>query len=217
MILLGLAIAALAAGASPAPAPLTTLIQQHCLDCHDAESHKGGLNLESAAWNLADPTQFNAWVKVYDRVSEGEMPPKKKAQPAPPLREAFLGTLGQELTRIDLQNTSKEGRATQRRLNRYEYENALRELLQTPWLQIRDSLPEDGEASRFNKMGTALDVSHVQMARYLSTADDALRQAMAPQSERPRTETRRYYARDQQSFTGTMKFSVFNTAPERAT
>ena len=78
-----------------------------------------------------------------------------------------------------------EGRATQRRLNRYEYENALRDLLHAPWLQIRDALPEDGEAHRFNKVGDALDVSHVQMARYLAAADYALRQVMATQAERP--------------------------------
>ena len=113
---------------------------------------------------------------------------------------------------------AKEGRATQRRLNRYEYENALRDLLHAPWLQVRDSLPEDGEAHRFNKVGDALDVSHVQMARYLGAADYALRQAMAHARRAARdAKSTRYYARDQRSYTGPMKFSVFNTAPERAT
>src|SRR5678815_3177024 len=112
---------------------------------------------------------------------------------------------------------ASEGRATQRRLNRYEYENALRDLLHAPWLQIRDALPEDGESHRFNKIGDSLDVSHVQMARYLSAADSALRQSMVPFADQPRTTTRRYYARDQRSYTGPMKFNVFNTAPERAT
>src|SRR5205085_7672206 len=80
-----------------------------------------------------------------------------------------------------------------------------------------DSLPEDGEAFRFNKIGDALDVSHVQMARYLNAADYALRQAMAPQATRPATKVTRFYARDQRSYTGPMEFTVFNTAPERAT
>src|SRR6185503_18900026 len=70
---------------------------------------------------------------------------------------------------------------------------------------------------RFYKVGDALDVSHVQMARYLSAADYALRQAMAPYADRPQTKVTRYYARDQRSYTGPMRFSVFNTAPERAT
>ena len=93
----------------------------------------------------------------------------------------------------------------------------LRDLLHAPWLQVRDSLPEDGEAQRFNKIGDALDVSHVQMARYLGAADYALRQALAPQAEPPDSKARRYYARDQRSYTGPMKFNEFNTAPERAT
>src|SRR5206468_12329846 len=82
---------------------------------------------------------------------------------------------------------------------------------------IRDSLPEDGEANRFNKIGDALDVSHVQMARYMAAADYAVRQAMAPQAERPATKITRFYARDQPAFTNLMKYNVFNTEPERAT
>src|SRR5439155_17617298 len=65
--------------------------------------------------------------------------------------------------------------------------------------------------------GDALDVSHVQMARYLAAADYALRQVMAHQISRPEKKTIRYYARDQRSFANKMKFTVFNMSPERAT
>src|SRR5213075_2575279 len=98
-----------------------------------------------------------------------------------------------------------------------EYENTLRDLLGAPWLQIREMLPEDGEAFRFNKVGDALDISHVQMARYLAAADSALRQVVATQVTKPETTTKRYYARDQRSFMNPMKFSFFNSSPERAT
>jgi hypothetical protein len=84
-------------------------------------------------------------------------------------------------------------------------------------LQVRDSLPEDGEVERFNKVGDALDVSHVQMARYLAAADYALHEALAPQAEQPPSNVRRYYAREQRSYAGPMKFSFFNSSPERAT
>jgi len=141
---------------------------------------------------------------------------KKKPRPESTDLENFTGALASSLTAAEKERLS-EGRATQRRLNRYEYENALRDLLKAPWLQIRDSLPEDGEAFRFNKVGDALDVSHVQMARYISAAEYALRQVMAPQAEQPKPKIQRYYTRDQRSFTGPMTFTVFNTAPERAT
>ena len=192
-------------------------VEQYCVECHDAETKKGGLDLTALQYDSANSTNFSIWVLVHDRVANGEMPPKKKARPDSAVAEGFIKALASSLTEAEEARAAKEGRATQRRLNRYEYENALRDLLHAPWLQVRNSLPEDGEAYRFNKIGDALDVSHVQMARYLGAADYALRQAMATQAERPQTKVQRYYARDQRSYTGPMKFSVFNTAPERAT
>jgi hypothetical protein len=194
-----------------------SFLQSHCFECHDAEVKKGGLDLTALKFDLPNPTNFSKWVLVHDRVSNGEMPPKKKARPEATELAAFVQSLSSSLVAAEQARTAREGRATQRRLNRYEYENALRDLLHAPWLQIRDSLPEDGEAYRFNKVGDALDISHVQMARYLGAADYALRQAMATHATRPETKVVRYYARDQRSYTGPMKFSVFNTAPERAT
>ncbi|HMJ89556.1 MAG TPA: DUF1592 domain-containing protein, partial [Candidatus Acidoferrum sp.] len=192
-------------------------MEVHCFECHDADTKKGDLDLTALKFDLTSSTNFAKWLTVHDRVATGEMPPKKKARPAANELDAFTNALATALVDVDEQRIAREGRATQRRLNRYEYENALRDLLQTPWLQVKDSLPEDGESQRFNKVGDSLDVSHVQMARYLHAADYALRQSMATHSTRPETKTVRYYTRDQRSFTGPMKYSVFNTAPERAT
>jgi hypothetical protein len=203
--------------AATLPAGNREFLEKHCFECHDGEVKKGGLDLTALKYDPANATNFSTWVLVHDRVSKGEMPPKKKARPATADLEAFTNALAFSLISAERTHLAKEGRATQRRLNRYEYENALRDLLQAPWLQIRDSLPEDGEAYRFNKVGDALDISHVQMARYLSAADYALRQTMAQYTEKPPTKVQRYYARDQRSYVGPMKFSVFNTAPERAT
>lgn len=197
--------------------PGKEFLEKRCYDCHDSETKKGNLDLTALPFYLDDPKNFALWIKVHDRVREGEMPPKKKAQPEATERDAFLKTLAEPMTAADQAREAKEGRATQRRLNRYEYENTLRDLLHAPWLQIKEMLPEDGEAYRFNKVGEALDISHVQMSRYLAAADYALRQVLASQVARPQTKTTRYYARDQRVFSAKMKFSVFNKSPERAT
>ncbi len=212
-----LAAIALALRAAPPPAPVPAFIEQHCAGCHDDLEKKGELDLTALTFNPTDPKNFARWVKVHDRVVAGEMPPKKKTRPPATELGQFVGALATSLTAAERGTLAAEGRATRRRLNRYEYENAVRDLLQAPWLQVKEWLPEDGEAFRFNKVGEALDVSHVQMARYLSAADYALRQVAAHQVERPETKVARYYAREQRSFVGPMKFSVFNTAPERAT
>jgi len=203
-----------AAMTPPSPEKFLT---KYCIECHDSETKKGGLDLATLKRDHSNPTNFTKWVLVHDRVNAGEMPPKKKARPEAPEQTAFLGVISASLTKSGQARIALQGRATQRRMNRYEYENVLRDLLSVPWLQVRDALPEDGEADRFNKSGSALDMSHVQMARFLQASDFALRQAMAPFATRPPARTRRYYTRDQRSWTGPMKFSVFNTSPERAT
>jgi cytochrome c553 len=197
--------------------PGEAFLEAHCYDCHDAETKKGGLDLTALPFYLDDPKTFTLWVKVHDRTRDGEMPPKKSARPEPAARDAFLKDLSEPMLAAEQARVAKTGRATQRRLNRYEYENTLRDLLRTPWLQIKDMLPEDGEAFRFNKIGDALDISHVQMSRYLGAADYALREVMATQLAKPEKKTVRYYARDQRNFASRMKFSVFNQSPERAT
>ncbi|HLJ57442.1 MAG TPA: DUF1588 domain-containing protein [Chthonomonadaceae bacterium] len=198
-------------------AAIQPFLKQNCLACHSKSSASGGLDLADKPFLPADPANFAAWVKLYDRVDAGEMPPKAAPQPTPAARKAFLAALQQPLAAADEARERREGRAVWRRMNRYEYENTLRDLLDAPWLQIRDMLPEDGVAYRFNKVGEALDVSHVQMSRYLAAADFALREVLANQSVRQPTTVRRYYAYDQRSFAGLAKFSQFNGSPERAT
>lgn len=175
-------------------------LEENCLGCHDADTKKGGLDLSALKFNLGDPRNFAAWTKVHDRVHAGEMPPKSKLSLAE--RATFTKPIAAALMASEQAQSSVSGRAVWRRLNRYEYENTVRDLLQAPWLHLKDMLPEDGEAYRFNKVGEALDVSHVQMARYLSAADYALRAVMATQATQPETVNKRYYTRDERSFTG---------------
>ena len=208
-----------AAAASPAVPPAArAFLKANCYACHSSGSQAGNLDLTTLAANLDDGRTFAQWVKVHDRVKAGEMPPKGAAQPTPAARDAFLMTLlARPMIVSDAARARREGRATQRRMNRYEYENTVRDLLDAPWLQIRDRLPEDGEAFRFNKIGDALDVSYVQVSRYLAAAEYALREAMAQQATRPQTVTKRFYAREQRSFVGPAKFTEFNGSAERAT
>ena len=48
--------------------------------------------------------------------------------------------LASKLTNAERAVIAKNGRAMKRRLNRYEYENTLRDLLDVPWIQIKDRL-----------------------------------------------------------------------------
>src|SRR5262249_28852909 len=73
-----------------------------------------------------------------------------------------------------------------RRLTRVEYENTLRDLLDLPGLPVAGELPADGSAHGFDNNGDALDISHVNLAKYIEAADRALDTAIATPPKAPR-------------------------------
>jgi Protein of unknown function (DUF1592)/Protein of unknown function (DUF1588)/Protein of unknown function (DUF1585)/Protein of unknown function (DUF1587)/Protein of unknown function (DUF1595)/Planctomycete cytochrome C len=193
---------------------------RYCSSCHNDVDKEGGLDLTALTYLPSDAANFTTWVKVHDRVANGEMPPREKKRPKQVELTTFTDGLAATLVASERETIAREGRALRRRMNRSEYENALRDLLHAPWLLVSEQLPEDGEAFRFNKVGTALDVSYVHMVRYMAAADYAMRQTMAVKYVQPPTTTTRYYAREDGAmggFTGQpvrTKFPVLGTQPQ---
>jgi len=173
------------------------------------------LDLRDAGVDLIDIPSRELWVRIHDRVRDGEMPPAGAPRIVSTVKTNFLRSLADRIVAFEEADAATRGRSVLRRLNRYEYENTVRDLLSAPWLMLRDSLPEDGIVRRFNKSGQALDVSHIQMARYMATAEEAMRLTLAASDREQRT--RRYYARDQKRFINRMRYTSFNRHPERAT
>src|SRR5687767_12283879 len=64
-------------------------IQKHCIECHDPDTRKGGLDLTALPFDPATTETFSKWVLVHDRVRSGEMPPPKKARPQTAELESF--------------------------------------------------------------------------------------------------------------------------------
>ncbi|MCX6368537.1 MAG: DUF1592 domain-containing protein [Armatimonadetes bacterium] len=201
----------------PAPS-VQAFLKANCIACHNPKLKEGKLDLTALALRLNDPKVFELWVKVHDRVQLGEMPPPTSTAPKPAVRAAFLKNLAAPMLATETARIKRDGRAVWRRMNRYEYENTVRDLLGAPWLQLKPMLPEDGIAARFNKVGTALDVSHVQMVRYLEAANAALKEVLSQGVARTETTTKRYYAREQRSFAGLVEAGfAYSDATARAT
>ncbi len=173
---------------------------RYCSTCHNDVDKEGGLDLTTLAFTPNDVSNFNTWVKVHDRVQNGEMPPKDKNRPETKATALFLRGLADRIVSFESDQAGKYGRVQRRRLNRAEFENSLRDLFQLPLLRVGDQLPEDGEVAHFNKISKALDVSHVHVARYMSAAQAAMREAMAVELVKPPTTLKRFWARDNLSF-----------------
>ena len=123
-------------------------IQKNCATCHNASTPAARLALTKLAYEPGNPDNFATWVKVHDRVSGGEMPPRVMPRPPADSVAQFVKGLSAALTAYERGVTTERGRAGLRRLNAYEYENAIRDLLNVPWVQIKAKLPQDGEAWR---------------------------------------------------------------------
>jgi mono/diheme cytochrome c family protein len=212
-----LALTPEARGAGPAPPGAAAFIERHCVGCHNPDDRKGHLDLTALPFAAEDPDTLRRWVKVHDRVKAGEMPPGTRRRPDAADRDDFVTGLAAAIDAHERGADARDGRSPRRRLNAYEYENALRDLFGAPWLQVRSRLPEDGEAWHFNKSAEALDASHVLLARCLAAAEYAMRQVLGTQLDRPPMRTVRYYAREQKSmanfapvqFTGAVDKKVF--------
>ena len=81
-----------------APAGLQPLLQKSCMECHDADSKKGELDLTTLKSDLNDAKTFATYVKIHDRVAAGEMPPPKQPQPEPATKAEFITSLKETLT-----------------------------------------------------------------------------------------------------------------------
>lgn len=159
---------------SAALAQPRAFLEKHCYGCHDTESKKGGLDLSSLR-----ESEFARWVKVHDRIEAGEMPPRKKLPVDE--RAAALKSLRDMLVKAE-QSGPRTGL---RRLTRVEYEHTVRDLLHLPGIPLQGELPADGSAHGFDNNSDALDISHVNMAKYIEAADRALDIAIATQPKPP--------------------------------
>ena len=84
-------------------------MEASCIDCHDANTDTQ-LNFEKLGHDLTDAATFQKWVKIFDRVQKGEMPPKKKKRTDPVLKNKALTALGADLRTANLKQQAAQGR-----------------------------------------------------------------------------------------------------------
>lgn len=146
------------------PTPLNFL-SEYCLDCHDADSAKGKINLDLLEIDWASPRHPKLLEKVHRVLENGEMPPpKKKTQPGDDEREAMLGWLDQSLTK-----NIPVGGTPLRRLNRGEYVNSVKRLFGIPFT-LPPSFPPDTRLHGFDNQGEGLVLSPPLLEAYAESA-----------------------------------------------
>lgn len=194
---------ALSSGLPAADLPEAAFFKSHCYECHDADVHKAGLDLTTLKWDVQNADNQALWVKIHDRVRDGEMPPtKKKERPELAAATAMTSSLAKRLVAADVAEQKAHGRTPLRRLSRVEFEWSVRDLLGMPALALKENLPEDGKSHGFDRLAHALDFSSIHLEAYLAAVDKALDAALCPLVEPPPTLKFRYRLWDQTRHNG---------------
>jgi Protein of unknown function (DUF1592)/Protein of unknown function (DUF1588)/Protein of unknown function (DUF1587)/Protein of unknown function (DUF1595)/Protein of unknown function (DUF1585)/Planctomycete cytochrome C len=156
----------------------------HCTSCHDTDAKKGGLDLTALKFEPSKPENLARWVKIHDRIQAGEMPPARKKRPGAAETAAAQKWIHDAIVKVE-SDAASEGRTLARRLTRIEYENTVRDLLDLTGIPLKGELPTDGSAHGFDNNSDALDISHVNLAKYIESADSALDMAIATRPRAP--------------------------------
>jgi mono/diheme cytochrome c family protein len=152
------------------------LLKRYCISCHNDRLKTAGLALD-----VLDLTNIGSsaavWEKVVRKLRAGVMPPAGRPRPDEATHDAFVAWLEGELDRAAAAAPNPGRTETFHRLNRSEYQNAVRDLLAMD-VKIADLLPADDSSYGFDNIAGVLRISPALMERYLSAAKSISRLAV---------------------------------------
>ena len=152
------------------------LIESSCISCHD-ESTETRLDFTALNRDLKDPETFRTWVTIFDRISNGEMPPVSEPRPDLKTQASALSSLEKKLIETNRRKQLSDGRVASRRLSRREYQHTLHELLGIHG-SIARYLPPESKSDTFDVVADKQGMSSVHVKGILKAADLALDEAI---------------------------------------
>lgn len=181
-----------ASALSPSSAPsyerdITPLLKKYCYDCHAGGIDKSGIALDAYRTTADVHAARKTWESILRVVTRHEMPDADaEAFPTHAERETIATFIERELFKLDPARPDP-GRVTLRRLNRAEYNNAIRDLIGIDFKPATD-FPPDDSGYGFDNIGDVLSLPPSLLEKYLSAADKALDQAIVTEPLQSRTQ-----------------------------
>ena len=172
-VMLALAVCPVPAAADPhgfaeAVHPLLAV----CAACHSPSVASGGLIIDPflAPSSLEGQEHREGWERILQKVRSGEMPPPGIPRPSSEHVQALVEFVEHAFEEADRHVEADPGRVTARRLNRVEYANTVRDLLDVPFHAEKD-FPTDDRGHGFDNIGDVLTISPFLMEKYLAAAE----------------------------------------------
>ena len=169
------------------------LVAEYCVACHSDSARTADLSLQGL-----DPTDVAAnpsiWEKVLRKVASGEMPPDGVPAPTVAARSSFAADLERSLDAAAAANPNP-GRMPAHRLNRSEYANAVRDLLDFE-MDVSAMLPADDTGYGFDNIADVLSLSPTLLDRYMFAARRISQLAVGSSTAQPQ---RDIFVRDRET------------------
>jgi mono/diheme cytochrome c family protein len=152
------------------------MLDTYCVTCHNDKLKTAGLALDTV--DVTKPSANpETWEKVIGKLRAGSMPPPGRPRPDVATYKAMAAWLENEIDRAWAANPNPGRIGAVHRLNRTEYNNAVRDLLKLD-VDVRTQLPGDETADgSFDNFADSLTISTAHMERYLSVARQITRLA----------------------------------------
>lgn len=195
---LALAIALCAPAFASAQTPVDqkhlNLLDEYCVACHNQEDFSGGISFDLLDTNNV-LTDAETWEKVLLKLEAGMMPPPGKDRPERAEIERFVSGVANTLDSA-WASTPNHGAKLLHRMNRREYQNAIRDLLDLP-INAGALFPADSSSEGFDNLASVLSVSPALMQAYITVANKVSRLAVGDPTTSLTTVTYRADGQDQ--------------------
>src|SRR5262249_5266112 len=136
-----------------APVAVRAALDRYCVTCHNQRLKTAGLALDEL-----DPGDAGrhpeVWEKVVRKIRAGVMPPASRPRPDAETYAALIATLEPALDRAAAAHPNPGRTEALHRLNRTEYQNAVRDLLGLD-VDVASLLPADDSTYGFDNIASA--------------------------------------------------------------
>jgi hypothetical protein len=165
-----------------------TFLDTYCITCHNQKLHTAGLALDTV--DVTKPeTNPELWERVIAKLRAGSMPPPGRPRADAATYRDVAGLLENQIDQAWVAHPNPGKVAAVHRLNRAEYNNAVRDLLALD-VDVKPLLPGDETADgSFDNFADSLSISTAHLERYLSVAREVTRLATGLPPVRPKIDT----------------------------
>ncbi len=152
-------------------------VAKNCYACHNAKLKSGELDLQAFQDTASFVKGRDTWERIVQKVRTGEMPPKGLPRPSAAEIASVTNWIENYFDQLDRSAKPDPGRVTARRLNRFEYNNTIRDLTGVTF-RPADDFPADDAGYGFDNIGDVLSLSPVLMEKYLRASEKIAKAAI---------------------------------------